>query len=162
MSGNADRYGRERLYLQFRIGADRYALDCALVVEVLGPAPIKQLPGTPVWVLGLLDYRGHPLPVVDVSAAAGEGAAPRLTSTRIVVVRPFGQESARLLGLLLEGVTDTLRLDPDRFEPGGLRQDGAPFLGPVIRDARGLIQRADLDRLLDDEVKALLYPEPAP
>ena len=36
-----------RLYLLFRIGAGRYALDAADVVRVLGRRPFTQGPGTP-------------------------------------------------------------------------------------------------------------------
>ncbi|MGK4925268.1 chemotaxis protein CheW [Bordetella hinzii] len=155
------RHGRGRLYLAFRIDGDRYALDCAQVVEVLGRVPLKQLPGTPDCVAGLLDYRGHPVPVIDVSAAAGAAPAPRLTSSRLAVVHyaPDGRETPHLLGLILAGATDTLWLDPDGFEPAGLRQDGAPFLGPIIRDGLGLIQRADVGLMLGEAVRAMLYPE---
>lgn len=152
---------RGHLYLQFRIGTDRYALDTALIVEVLARAPLKQLPGTPSWVAGLLDYRGRPVPVVDVSQAAGQRPAPALTSTRLVVSRyaPQNTETPHLLGLLLEGATDTVRLDAAAFKTGGLRQDGAPFLGPVTQDGQGFIQRADIELLLDDEARALLFPD---
>lgn len=126
------RHGRGRLYLAFRIGADRYALDCAQVVEVLGRVPLKQLPGTPDCVAGLLDYRGHPVPVLDVSAAAGAGPAPRLTSSRLAVVRyaPGGQETAHLLGLLLAGATDTLCWTPAVLSPRGCARTARLFWDP--------------------------------
>ena len=74
-----------RLYLLFRIGEDRYALDAADVVEVLGLRALKQVPGTPPWVAGMLDRRGTPVPVIDMSALAGHGSAVTVTSTRLAL-----------------------------------------------------------------------------
>ena len=79
--------GRRRLYLLFRIGADRYALDAGDVIEVLGMRAFKQVPGTPPWVAGMFDCRGAAVPVIDLSALAGAGAAARVTSTRLALVR---------------------------------------------------------------------------
>jgi hypothetical protein len=46
----------------------------------------------------------------------------------------------RWLGLVLEQATDTLRCDPAEFQPYGLDNREAPYLGPVREDALGLMQ----------------------
>ena len=76
-----------RLYLLFRIGRDRYALDAADIIEVLGWRPLKRVPGTPAWVPGLLSRRGEGVPVIDMSALAGCGQAATVTSTRLALLR---------------------------------------------------------------------------
>ncbi len=60
-----------RLYLLFRIGGDRYALDAGDVIEVLGLRVFKQVPGAPSWVAGMLQWRGAAVPAIDMSALAG-------------------------------------------------------------------------------------------
>jgi chemotaxis-related protein WspB len=37
---------------------------------------------------------------------------------------------------------------------------GAPYLGPVITDARGLVQRVDVTRLLPETVRDVLFKQP--
>ena len=155
---------RRRLYLLFRIGADRYALDAADVVEVLGMRGFKQVPGTPPWVAGMFDCRGVAVPAIDLSALAGAGAAVMVTSTRLALVRyrPGGQTQARLLGLILEQATETVHYDPAAFQPAGLDTPAARYLGPVLSDARGMVQAVNVADLLPEPVRALLFAaEPA-
>jgi chemotaxis-related protein WspB len=64
----------------------------------------------------------------------------------------------KLLGLILEQATDTLRCNPTDFQPYGLDNRRAPYLGPVREDAQGLLQWVRVADLLDDQVRALLFP----
>jgi len=148
------------LFLLFQIGRDRYALEAAQVALVLPLARLKEVPGTPAWVLGLFNYDGQHVPVLDVSLlATGQAAASRL-STRLVLVHytPLGQ-TPQLLGLVVEKATDTLRCDPADFSDSGLSNQDARYLGPVLRRDDGLIQRINVQDLLDASVQALLFPE---
>lgn len=151
---------RRRLYLLFRIGPDRYALDAGDVVEVLGMRGFKQVPGTPPWVAGMFDCRGVAVPAIDLSALAGSGAAVMVTSTRLALVRyqPDGQAQARLLGLILEQATETVHYDPAAFQPAGLDTPSARYLGPVLSDTRGMVQAVRVADLLPEAVRGLLFP----
>ncbi|MGE6919679.1 chemotaxis protein CheW [Achromobacter kerstersii] len=160
---SAARAAARWLYLLFRIGGDRYALDAGDVVEVLGMRVLKQVPGAPAWVAGMLDRRGVPVPVIDMSQLAGKGAAAAVTSTRLALVRygvdaADGGDSGRLLGLILEQATETVHYDPAAFTPYGLDNPGARYLGPVLSDAQGMVQAVKVADLLPASVRALLYP----
>ncbi|MFZ6045078.1 chemotaxis protein CheW [Pseudomonas sp. CR3202] len=152
------RVARGRLYLQFRMGSDRYALDVSEVAEVLPLRQLKQVPEAPAWVAGVLAHRGVLVPVVDLGVLAFGRPAQLRTSTRLVLVDyPLAGES-RWLGLILEQATDTLRCHPDEFRDYGLEQGGARYLGPVYQGANGLVQRIRVAELLPDAVRALLFP----
>jgi chemotaxis signal transduction protein len=73
-------------------GALRFALPAAQVVEVAPcprPPALRPLPGAPASLLGLLAWRGEPLPVLDLARAVGlpdaPGASPALS--RALVAR---------------------------------------------------------------------------
>lgn len=151
-----------RLFLLFRIGTDRYAIDANEVAEVLGLVSLKRIPAAPQWVAGLLARRGHMVPVIDIAAMTTGQQAALVASTRTVLVhyRRDGQ-TPRLLGLRLEGVTDTLRCEPAEFVPAGVDAGTAPWLGPVRRDAAGIVQWVDVQRLLPAAAHALLFPDAA-
>ena len=151
---------RNSLFLVFRIQGERYALEAVEVVEVLPRLQLKPIAQAPAWVAGVLAHRGAMVPVIDVSAMTfGEPAAAR-TSTRLVLVhyRPADEVPGQLLGLILEQATDTLRCNPADFQPYGLDNRAAPYLGPVREDAQGLLQRIRVNDLLNAEVRALLFP----
>ena len=76
--------------------------------------------------------------------------------------RAFQQTGAgakRLLGLIAEKATETMRREPGDFVASGVKNDGAPYLGPVASDARGLIQWVKVDKLLSASVRDTLFKQ---
>jgi chemotaxis-related protein WspB len=146
---------KEVVFLLFQMGADRYALDVRRVAEVVPLVALKQLPQAPNGVAGVFDYRGRPVPVIDLSQLATGRAASQRLGTRIVMVDYAG--GAHLLGLIAEKATETFRRDPESFAPAGVASAGAPYLGPVCMDARGMIQWIDIESLLPESVSRSLF-----
>ena len=160
--GGAAPAARQTLFLVFCIGDERYALQAIDVVEVLPRLPLKPIARAPSWVAGVFAWRGAVVPVIDLCTLAfGHGAKAR-TSTRLVLVhyQPDAQQARQVLGLILEQATDTLRCDPADFRPYGLDNRQAPYLGPVREDAQGLLQWVRVNDLLDESVRAMLFPTP--
>ena len=112
----------QALFLVFRIGNERYALQAIEVVEVLPRLPLKPIAKAPAWVAGVFAHRGSVVPVIDLSALTFGAPAQARTSTRLVLVnyRPDETFKAHVLGLILEQATDTLRCNPADFQPYGL------------------------------------------
>ncbi|VVO17406.1 chemotaxis protein CheW [Pseudomonas fluorescens] len=152
----------QALFLVFRIGNERYALQAIEVVEVLPRLPLKPIAQAPAWVAGVFAYRGSVVPVIDLSALTFGTPAQARTSTRLVLVnyRPGEALQTQVLGLVLEQASDTLRCNPADFLPYGLDNRQAPYLGPVREDAQGLLQWVRVADLLSEPVRALLFPSP--
>ncbi|QJI27552.1 purine-binding chemotaxis protein CheW [Pseudomonas sp. ADAK18] len=150
---------KKALFLVFHIASERYALKATEVAEVLPRLPLKPIAHAPAWVAGIFAHRGVMVPVIDLSALTFGSPAQARTSTRLVLVnyRPEPWVDARWLGLILEQATDTLRCDPADFQPYGLDNRQAPYLGPVREDERGLMQWIGVADLLTAEVRALLF-----
>jgi chemotaxis-related protein WspB len=148
------------LFLSFRIGKDRYAIDVAGISEVLPVIEIKALPRALAGIAGVMNYRGAPVPVVDLSSLMlGHLARPRL-STRIVVVQySAGDGVPHHLGLIAEHATQTIRCDPADFTPSGVTNRDTPYLGPVIADAEGLIQRVEVSQLIPASIHDALFQQ---
>ncbi|AZE82623.1 Chemotaxis signal transduction protein [Pseudomonas orientalis] len=150
---------KKALFLVFHIASERFALKATEVVEVLPRLPLKPIAQAPVWVAGIFAHRGVLVPVIDLSALTFGTVAQARTSTRLVLVnyQPQPWSQARWLGLILEQATDTLRCDPAEFQPYGLDNRQAPYLGPVREDALGLMQWIGVAELLTDDVRAVLF-----
>jgi chemotaxis-related protein WspB len=160
------------LFLIFELGRDRYALPAAPIVEVLPVVRIKRVPHAPAGVIGVFDYHGAPVPVIDLSELTlGRPAAPRL-STRLIVVsypdrrgqgpdrdRDQAQGQSHLLGLIAERATDTMRRDPADFVASGISTGRAPYLGHVTTSSHGVVQRIDVETLLPDDVRESLFEQ---
>ncbi|PZR50095.1 chemotaxis protein CheW [Paraburkholderia fungorum] len=150
------------LFILFTLDSERYVID-ATQVERLMPltpqSPPKAIPGAPSWVAGVLDHEGAALPVIDLPALALGRPAAQLMSTRVVLVRYPHAGTVRLLALLLEGATRTIRLAAEAFHDAGIDMPHARYLGPVASEAGSLVQWIRVEHLLPDDVKALLFPE---
>ncbi len=148
------------LFLVFQLGQDRYALDTAMVAEVLPLVGISAIPQAPAGVAGVLNYHGAPVPVIDLSELAIGRPAERRLNTRIVLIRyPDRNGTPRLLGLIAERASETVRRDPADFVPSGVTNPRTPYLGPVASDARGLLQRVDAGALLPAPIRDMLFAQ---
>jgi chemotaxis-related protein WspB len=141
------------LFLKFRIGSESYALDTTQIAEVLPLLEITRVPQTPVGVAGLINYRGRPVPVIDLSELMLGEPGRHHISTRLILVH-YGEH---LLGLIAEQATETMRREAESFTDSGLASDAAPYLGPVTQDGGRLIRRIDVQKLLPPEVSSVLF-----
>ena len=124
---------------------------------------LKQLPQAPKGVAGIFNYRGRPVPAVDLSALTlGQPASERF-STRIIIVNYPRRHAAttHLLGLVAEHATEMLRKDAKDFVDSGVQLGQAPYLGPILMDDQSPIQWIYEQRLLPEPVRNVLFSEPA-
>jgi chemotaxis-related protein WspB len=148
------------LFLMFQLGKDRYALEASRVVEVVPLLALKQLPQAPKGVAGTFNYRGRPVPAVDLGALTlGQPASERF-STRIIIVNyPDDSGTNHLLGLIAERATGMIRKEPKDFVDPGVKLGAAPYLGPVLADGNGAIQWIYEHRVLPEPVRQLLFSQ---
>lgn len=151
------------LFLVFQVGADRYALEAARVIEVLAMVELQKIVGAPVGTAGEFIYRGEPVPVLDLCLLTlGRPSNYRL-STRILLLRHEPQPgTSKPLGLIAEHATELVAKNLGEFTSVG---DAL-----VAPDPRGRLRLLQLDQLLTPELRDLLAvyyftqslePEPA-
>jgi chemotaxis-related protein WspB len=142
------------LLIVFEAGAERFGLDVSRVREVLPVPTLRPLPSAPEYVAGLFVYHGTLVPVIDLSRLLVGQPARLLLSTRIVLVEYV---DAHLLGLLAERATETVSCREEDCLPAGVTVTGAPYLGPILNDKDGMIQRVTVEELLPESVRETLF-----
>jgi chemotaxis-related protein WspB len=148
------------LCLLFQIGNDRYALEARHAVEVVPFLALKKIPQAPRGVAGIFNYRGRPVPAVDLCELTSDRPARELLSTRIIVVNfPNPAGHTQWLGLIAERATGMLRRHESEFVSSGVTVGTAPYLGPVVMDQQGVIQLLHAEHLLTGSVRDLLFGE---
>ena len=151
------------LFLLFQLGKDRYALGASRVVEVAPLLALKRLPQAPKGVAGIFNYRGRPVPAVDLcEMATGQPASERLSTRIIIVSYQHENGTEHLLGLIAENATEMLRKNTKDFVDSGVTMESTPYLGPVLMDAQGPIQWVNEQLLLAESVRELLFSNSQP
>jgi chemotaxis-related protein WspB len=150
------------LLLLCPIGNDFYALPASSVIEVLPAVPCRKVPQSHRAIVGLLQYHGDPIPVLDLAQLMGHPPCSRLMSRRILLIRyGSGSTTRRYIGLLVEKLTNTVRAEQSDFRPS-IEVPVARYLGPVVPIDEGWAQRIELEYLLNSELRAELFPEAIP
>lgn len=148
------------LFLLFHLGEDFYVLEASRISEVLPLVRIRAMPDAARAGIGVINHRGKPVPVIDLSELLLDRPAQRQLSTRIVLIRDeIAGGQPRSIGLVLEQATETLRLDPAEFISPGIMGSGLSYLGPVLADRRGLIHWIDPGKLFSHVLGTARMPE---
>jgi chemotaxis-related protein WspB len=142
------------LFLVFEIGDERYCLEVSRIIEITPMVIFKKIPHAPAYVSGLFNYRGTIVPVIDLSILiAGKPSRP-LFSTRIILVDYVSEDKVHhILGLLAERATETISCREEDFQPSGIEVDEAQYLGDVIFDESGMIQRVRIENLPPENIR---------
>lgn len=138
------------LLLLCSAGGLHYAMESQAVLEVIPRVSLRPVLDQPESVAGIFNYRGQAVPVVDLCQLIHGRPSLGYLSSRIIMVGGAGGREAQapLLGLLAEGVTDTLSLSLSAFRETPLQGSSAPWLGGLHLDDQQMVQLLHLDRLL--------------
>lgn len=137
-------------YVACRLGDEEYAVEVSHVQEIVRPTAITAVPRAPHYVEGVLNLRGRVVPVVDLARRFGMPARERTKATRIVIT----QMDARTVGMLVDAVSEVVRLGPDQISPApDLARSGlnAEFFTGVGQANGRLLILLDLPRVLSKQ-----------
>lgn len=104
---------QQRELTAFRIGEQDFCVDIMAVREIRGWSVPTPLPQSPDYLLGVINLRGAVLPIMDLAGRLGLPATiPSVRSVIIVV-----QVGERVIGLLVDAVSDILSVDQSQIQP---------------------------------------------
>jgi purine-binding chemotaxis protein CheW len=135
-----------RKMLAISVGAQEFCLDVMIVREIRGWSPATPLPRTPPYVVGMVNLRGAVIPVIDL--AARMGFAPAQPGVRhVIVVTEVGDA---LMGLLVDGVTDTIEVNAGDVQPtpAAASESAKALVSGIIAQESRLLAVLTLEELL--------------
>ena len=139
------------LMLLFYVSKDLYAIESSRVVEVIPRVALRKVHHVPEYVAGLFNYRGKIVPVIDLCHLIRGTSSRFCLSTRIIMVSyPNQHDRQQYLGLIAEKITETLNKPETAFVDSGIRVKESPYLGGMLMDEKGIIQRIHLEQLFAD------------
>lgn len=146
------------LYLQFYVKNNRYAIAAKDVVAVVPLVSLHSIPKVPEFIAGLMNYHGDSVPVVDMTMLIEGRKTNQHLSTRIVlVVIETKRGERKLVGLMAEKLTEVMRINEQEFQNFRVNNKDAEYLGDVLTDHNGLLQRLSVSDILPAETQELLY-----
>lgn len=142
------------MVLLFSVAGDRYGIGVAHVSEVVPAIALQKLPWATEYVVGLLNYRGQVVPVIDLSQIIVGGSSRPCLSTRIILVKC---SLGRLVGLMAEDVREAVAIDESSISEPGVPPRAGMFSGRIAFYDQNMIQLVEVEDLIPDEIRDRLY-----
>ncbi len=148
-------------HLTFKLDEEVFALDISKVREVLEYTAVTKVPQTPEFMKGVINLRGHVVPVVDLRLKFGMPEAEKTVNTCIIIVEVSVDQDTAVLGALADSVQEVLELEQDQIEPApkiGTRLKTDFIKGMGKRDEQ-FIMIQDIDKVFSANELAILQNE---
>ena len=144
-------------YLTFTLDGGRFAIDIGRTREVLAFTSATKVPRTPDFMRGVINLRGHVVPVIDLRLKFGLPRTERTVATCVVILEVEVDGIATVLGVLADSVQEVIELMPEQMAPPpriGTRINTDYIRGIGKRDEQ-FIMILDIDRVLTaEEIRA--------
>ena len=143
-------HGDDDQYLTFLLNGEEYGVEILRVQGIQGWDTVTPIPNAPNYVLGVMNLRGAIVPIIDLRKRFDMDSVPFGPTTVIIVVRVENHDKSRIIGMVVDGVSEVYRL-------GDQTVQAMPELGGAVSTdfIKGLstiddkmIILLDIDRLL--------------
>ena len=133
----------------FNIGNTRYAIDTQWIMEIIPFIATAKLSCPQKFIVGTANYRGTPIPVIDLGIILEDKPSRLRMSTRMLVIKYPGNNGETLpLALIVERATNIISVDAEFATDLADTLDNVQFLGKTIHDDDGMLQIIDPTRAL--------------
>jgi purine-binding chemotaxis protein CheW len=149
-------------YVTLGVGDEIFAVDVAIVREILAYRTVAHLPNAPPFLVGVIDVRGCTVPVIALRLKLGLPAVSITDDTRILVLEIDVEGRQLVVGLLADQVFEVAEFEIDGLEAApdvGVRWKSEYIRG--IGRLRGeFVIIFDMEHLLSSEDVASLQAVP--
>jgi chemosensory pili system protein ChpC len=125
----------------------------ACVAEVIGVQSLTRIPHSPRWVLGMLGWRGKPVPVVSMDALLRNSVRPAGDRSRLVVFYPLpGRNAWEFFAILAASEPQSRTIDSSILATSVDLPDNS-YIATAVKFGKSVAAIPDFDAL-----KEAFYP----
>ena len=140
-------------YVTVGVNDEIFAVDVAIVREILAYRTIAHLPNAPPFLVGVIDVRGCTVPVIALRLKLGLPAVSVTDDTRILVLEIDVEGRQLVVGLLVDRVFEVAEFEIDGLESApdiGVRWK-SEYIRGIGRLRGNLVIVFDMEHLLSSE-----------
>lgn len=135
-------------WVTFKLENETYGINVMQVREVLRYSEIAPVPGSPSYVIGIINLRGNVVTVVDTRERFGLPNSDITDNTRIVILETDDQ----VIGILVDAVAEVVYLRQSEIEvaPNVGNDQNARYIQGVSHKNDELLILIEIKNLLSD------------
>jgi len=153
-----------RQYLTFLVGGETFALPISAIKEIIEYRVPTDVPMMPAFMRGVINLRGHVVPVIDLSSRFGRGSGQISRRSCIVVMEIRHDGELHDIGVAVDAVNAVLDIADADIEPppafgARLRSE---FISGMGKLGERFVIVLDIDKVLSvDELSQLALADGA-
>jgi len=140
-------------YITFQIGAEVYGLELISAKEIIKMTKITNVPNTDEYIMGVINLRGQIVPVINLREKLNlETDKTQQEKNKRIVIIDF---KGLLLGLLIDGVREIVRVNDEEIENVSATQKGIEqeYIKGVCELDKSLVIIISLAKILEKSIK---------
>ena len=140
----------EKQYVVFNLDKEEFGIDIMNVKEIIPYQESIQIPNSPDFIEGVINYRGNVIPIINLRKRFKLEADDVTKDTRIIVISLEEKE----IGFIVDEASQTLRLNEEQIDPTPdviSDIDRRYIIGVGKVDESRLVILLDLEKILSDE-----------
>lgn len=104
---------KSKQFVSFYIAGELYALDVMKITGIEKPRKLREIPGAPDFIIGIMDVRGHMVPIIDMRKKLRVDGEKQQGKERRIILVEIGK---RMIGLEVDDVKEVFQVDSDKIE----------------------------------------------
>jgi purine-binding chemotaxis protein CheW len=141
-------------YLTFVLGKEAYGLEILKVQEIRGYDPVTKIANTPDFIKGVVNLRGHIVPIVDLRIKFHLSQVEYNDFTVVIILNLGG----RIVGIVVDGVSDVMNLQAEQIRavPDIVASIDTKYVTGLATVEEKMLILVDIEKLMNSQEMQLL------
>ncbi len=135
--------------VSFRLGDEEYGVDIMCVQEVILIGQVTLMPQVPEHVCGLINLRGHVIPVLDLRVRFELPTTEATEQSRIIILNV----DEKTIGIIVDEVNEVLRIKTDTIDAAPLGSTGLSeqYVKGLVKFESKLLILLNVEHIVEQE-----------
>ena len=135
-------------YLTFIMSDEEYGVDILAVQEIRGWDAATPVPNSPEHIKGVINLRGTIVPIMDLRQRFSLEPMEYGAETVVVVLKINTQRGARVMGIIVDAISDVYDVPIDDVKSTGLGENiNAHFIKGLVAVNKGMVILLELEKV---------------
>lgn len=145
-----------QVFLSFHICDELFGINVSKVLEVLQNREITEVPKSPEYIVGIINFRGEVVPVVDTRVRFNLAPRGEQETFVIAVLDLIKNDEPFRVGLMVDRVRDVIIIEDIEIKPVPPMDSkfSTDYLKGIVRYEEAFILLLEIEKVFMDEIQA--------